>query len=171
MSIFIFISCVLVLIVLTKPRWTSNYVRHEAEIAKRKVEFIEASRKLEEKLLDSTLKNGNIVHDVMFKLINHAKYRERYVSMWTIVRFLRKPDPKVQKMWMAVEEELKNGSPEIRAIEQEIWGKYFELCIARHWFWVLTLAFVSSLKHRKPTIHQNNELIEKCAIAEVMATA
>jgi hypothetical protein len=152
MSTFIAFAVVsLVALCILRPKWTGARVRHEIEFLKKRNELFELSRELEDKLLDSTFTAGSPVHDTLFKVIQHIKYRERYISHWMMCRLLfTRPSAKAEARWNDIQTEIKKSPFEIKHLSERLFETYTALLFIRHWKLFLFLGVIGALKGRTP---------------------
>lgn len=91
--------------------------------------------KLEKFMLDGTICEGSICHDLLFKVMQAAQYHERYPVPWNIFRGTSAEFEKTRTRAIALEQEMQHSKAPIKQIVQEFSRGYFRAFQYQHpWF-------------------------------------
>ncbi|MCF6174835.1 MAG: hypothetical protein L3J71_03605 [Victivallaceae bacterium] len=153
-----FIVCIIVFFVAlfaVKAKWNRGRVVYETEFLKKRNEFLKIAGQLEEKLLNSTVVNGDMVHDHLFKVIHYVKYRESYVSLLMAIKLIfYKENSKTIELREKFNAEIEASSIPVKALSKELINIYRDLIIMRHWKMFLIIIGLTAFKLRQPIVER-----------------
>lgn len=114
--------------------WKRNEYARKVELIESRMKLEAIARKFENELLSRRVTLGDDAHDVLFRIINAARYRDTFFSPWHVLKqiLFKKYRDRVAKKIQDMNKMIRNMPEELQKQADEFFKALFYVFIARH---------------------------------------